>query len=179
MIARPFLLPCIPWFRYHAEMTSIEQKYILDLPTGQIPQLILTAKNGIVTGITMQPERIEHNNSAPPEVFKIIAEQLTLYSQQAHNQWTVSLATIGTPFQQRVWQYLQTIPLGTTQSYGQIAKALSSSARAVGNACRANPFLLVVPCHRVVKKSGIGGFAGQLDGEAVAIKQWLLEHEKQ
>ena len=88
------------------------------------------------------------------------------------------LADKGTPFQRRVWQYLQSIPMGTTQSYGHVAKALNSSARAVGNACRANPFLLVVPCHRVVKSTGIGGFGGKVDGEAIAIKQWLLAHEK-
>jgi methylated-DNA-[protein]-cysteine S-methyltransferase len=74
---------------------------------------------------------------------------------------------------------LQSIPLGTTQTYGDIAKALNSSARAIGNACRANPYLLLVPCHRVVKSNNIGGFGGKIDGEAIAIKQWLLAHEKQ
>ena len=69
--------------------------------------------------------------------------------------------------------------MGTTQTYGEVAKALNSSARAVGSACRANPYLLIVPCHRVVKSSDIGGFGGKIDGEAIAIKHWLLAHEKQ
>lgn len=166
------------FLRYHAAMTATQQHYIVTLTTGPIHQLKLTAQNDVITGISMQTEYAE-STTPVPAIFESLVEQLTRYSQQAHNQWTVPLATQGTPFQQRVWQYLQTIPLGSTQTYGDIAKALSSSARAVGNACRANPFLLVVPCHRVVKRSNIGGFAGQLDGEAVAIKQWLLEHEKQ
>ena len=107
-----------------------------------------------------------------------ITQQLCQYSEQAHNNWSLGLPESGTAFQRRVWQYLQTIPMGTTQSYGEVAQALNSSARAVGNACRANPYLLVVPCHRVVKSNGIGGFGGKIDGEAIAIKQWLLAHER-
>ena len=49
--------------------------------------------------------------------------------------------------------------------------------RAVGQACRANPCPIVVPCHRVVAVKGLGGFAGDRDGRKLAIKRWLLRHE--
>jgi methylated-DNA-[protein]-cysteine S-methyltransferase len=83
----------------------------------------------------------------------------------------------GTPFQRRVWQRLMQIPPGETQTYGQLAQELDSSPRAIGNACRANPCPLVVPCHRVVGKQGLGGFAGKTSGPKLQLKRWLLTHE--
>jgi methylated-DNA-[protein]-cysteine S-methyltransferase len=83
----------------------------------------------------------------------------------------------GTAFQQRVWHELLQIPLGHTLTYGQLARQLGSSPRAIGNACRANPCPLVVPCHRVVGKTGLGGFAGKNSGPKLQIKRWLLMHE--
>ncbi len=83
----------------------------------------------------------------------------------------------GTHFQQRVWQELRAIPVGQVLTYGALAERLASSPRAVGNACRRNPVPIVVPCHRVVARDGLGGFAGDSGGPLVAIKQWLLEHE--
>ncbi len=76
------------------------------------------------------------------------------------------------------------IPSGEVKTYGALAAQLGSSAKAVGNACRNNPFPLVIPCHRVVAASGIGGYAGdtlqQQKGEIefMQIKQWLLAHEQ-
>ena len=62
-------------------------------------------------------------------------------------------------------------------TYGEMAKKLDSSPRAVGNACRANPLPIIIPCHRVVSQSGIGGYGGHTEGEVLAIKEWLLHHE--
>jgi methylated-DNA-[protein]-cysteine S-methyltransferase len=84
----------------------------------------------------------------------------------------------GTPFQRRVWRALQRIPSGRVQSYGALARRLQSSPRAVGNACRANPVPIVVPCHRVVAVNGDGGFMGKRGGRALALKRWLLAHER-
>jgi methylated-DNA-[protein]-cysteine S-methyltransferase len=68
----------------------------------------------------------------------------------------------GTPFQRRVWQQIAAIPTHQTRSYGEIAKALHNAPRAVGQACGANPFPVVVPCHRVLAAGGgLGGFARQ------------------
>lgn len=82
--------------------------------------------------------------------------------------------TIGTSFQQLVWRELMAIPEGQTRTYGEVASAVGSpgAARAVGAACGANPFLLRVPCHRVVGVNGLGGFALGLP-----LKKRLLELE--
>lgn len=103
--------------------------------------------------------------------------QLKAYFNNAQFEWTLPLAEQGTVFQRKVWQYLQTIPSGETRTYSELAHALDTSARAIGNACRANPFAIVVPCHRVVSKSGIGGYYGKKDGSEIDLKQWLLDHE--
>ncbi len=83
----------------------------------------------------------------------------------------------GTAFQQRVWLSLLAIPAGDVVTYGELAAQLKSSARAVGQACRRNPSPIVVPCHRVVAASGLGGFAGDTAGAMSDIKRWLLHHE--
>ena len=80
----------------------------------------------------------------------------------------------GTAFQKKVWRYLQKIPYGQTHTYSSVAKALGTAgaARAVGSACAKNPYLILVPCHRVVAQKGLGGFALGL-----RVKQRLLNHE--
>lgn len=89
----------------------------------------------------------------------------------------LDLAPAGTPFQQRVWRALQAIPCGAVLSYGELAAELGSAPRAVGQACRRNPIPVLVPCHRVVARGGIGGYAGATAGPRLAVKQWLLAHE--
>ena len=83
----------------------------------------------------------------------------------------------GTAFQRRVWGEIAAIPCHQTKSYGELAKALHNAPRAVGQACGANPFPLVVPCHRVIASGGaLGGFARQRGGFLLEIKRWLLAH---
>jgi len=90
--------------------------------------------------------------------------------------FSMPLLLKGTPFQQRVWQALQTIPIGQTMTYGQLAKKVGTHPRAIGGACRANPLPIVIPCHRVVGQAQLGGYVGN-DPEKISIKQWLLQHE--
>jgi methylated-DNA-[protein]-cysteine S-methyltransferase len=83
--------------------------------------------------------------------------------------------TNGTPFQRQVWQALREIPLGTTISYGELAKRIGrpKAVRAVGLANGSNPVGVIVPCHRVIGSNGsLTGYGGGLPR-----KQWLLEHE--
>ncbi len=81
----------------------------------------------------------------------------------------------GTTFQKQVWRLIAQIPFGARLTYGDLAKKLGNTnyARAVGGACNSNPVALLIPCHRVVGKNTLGGFAG---GEV--IKEMLLELEK-
>ncbi len=111
------------------------------------------------------------------DVAAYVVAQLELYFRNPHWCFDLPLLPQGTEFQRRVWQALRLIPLGTTVTYGQLAWRLESSARAVGGACRANPIALIVPCHRVVAATGVGGFMGHGQGQTIGIKEWLLQHE--
>ncbi|TAK85873.1 MAG: methylated-DNA--[protein]-cysteine S-methyltransferase [Betaproteobacteria bacterium] len=106
------------------------------------------------------------------------ARQLERYAADPDFEFDLPLAAAGSAFQRRVWQAMCRIPRGRTRTYGELARALDSAPRAVGQACGANPFPLVIPCHRVVAASGIGGFAHHAGGFHVDIKRWLLRHEK-
>jgi AraC family transcriptional regulator, regulatory protein of adaptative response / methylated-DNA-[protein]-cysteine methyltransferase len=91
-------------------------------------------------------------------------------------QVSLPLDLRGTPFQLKVWSALQTIPMGATCSYSDLAKMIGDPAavRAVANACASNPVPLIVPCHRVVRKNGgLGGY-----GLGVGRKRALLRHEQ-
>ena len=110
-------------------------------------------------------------------VLKELGEQLRRYFAEPNSCFEINTQNQGTAYQRRVWQALQSIPAGQTRTYGQLARQLHSSPRAVGNACRQNPLPLLVPCHRVVAATGLGGFGGKTQGKRVAMKRWLLEHE--
>ena len=104
--------------------------------------------------------------------------QLRAYLKDPTYQFNLPLAPAGTAFQQRVWAGIAAIPAGQTRTYGALADTLKSSARAVGGACGANPFPVIVPCHRVIASDGsLGGFAGQRCGFLLEVKRWLLHHE--
>ncbi|MBK7900458.1 MAG: methylated-DNA--[protein]-cysteine S-methyltransferase [Azonexus sp.] len=84
----------------------------------------------------------------------------------------------GTTFQRRVWEQIAAIPCGRTRTYGEVARSLNNAPRAVGQACGANPFPLVVPCHRVIgAAASLGGFARHGGGFLLDVKRWLLTHE--
>ncbi len=102
-----------------------------------------------------------------------VREALEAYAAGERRDFELALAPVGSPFQQRVWAALRLIPYGTTRTYGDLARQLGSSARAIGRANATNPICLIVPCHRVIGADGsLTGFAF---GEP--IKHTLLAHE--
>ena len=82
-------------------------------------------------------------------------------------------------FDEKVWKLMEKIPRGKVTTYSLIARKLNTRAyRAVGNACRKNPYAPRVPCHRVVRSDGtIGGFSGQTSGKTIEKKIRLLRKE--
>jgi len=108
-----------------------------------------------------------------------VAGQVQHYLAQADFRFKLPLPLIGSDFQRRVWAAIASIPRGEVRTYGQIAKQIKSAPRAVGQACGANWFPLIIPCHRVTAAGGLGGFAHQDDeqGFHLGVKRWLLAHE--
>ena len=106
----------------------------------------------------------------------LAAKQVVQYLKQATTEFNVPAQQAGTAFQQKVWRAIAAIPRGQTRTYSELALQIGSGPRAVANACGANRLPLVIPCHRVVAKSGLGGFM-QGTHNGWLIKQWLLQHE--
>lgn len=105
-----------------------------------------------------------------------LLQQLQEYFERNRRDFDVPTAPRGTPFQQQVWQTLKTIPFGETRSYEDIARAIGrpSAVRAVARANATNPIQILIPCHRVIAKSGaLSGYSG-----GVWRKQKLLELER-
>lgn len=95
------------------------------------------------------------------------------FAGQAPDPWALSLRPAGTAFQRRVWEALRRIPYGATRSYGDLARELGTSPRAVGAAAGRNPISILIPCHRLMGADGnLTGYAGGL-----AVKEALLRLE--
>ncbi|MFN7085584.1 MAG: methylated-DNA--[protein]-cysteine S-methyltransferase [Burkholderiales bacterium] len=106
-----------------------------------------------------------------------VCRQVERYLDDPDFRFDLPFEPGGTPFQRSVWQTICTIPRGSTLSYRDIAGKLGSAPRPVGSACGANRIPLVIPCHRVVGRNGLGGFMHARAGFPLDIKRWLLKHE--
>ena len=123
---------------------------------------------------------LEPQAESPPEnaLAAEAVRQIRAYLADPAQAFDLPLAVSGSAFQRRVWQQIAAIPLHRTRTYGEIAGLLERAPRAVGQACGANPFPLVIPCHRVIAADGrLGGFARQRGGFLLDVKRWLLSHE--
>ena len=102
------------------------------------------------------------------------ARQFTAYFDGKLSRFNLPLAASGTEFDQRVWAAMRAIPYGETRTYGDLAHATDSGPRAIGGACGRNSIPIIVPCHRVLARGGLGGYSG---GNGLPTKQWLLALE--
>ena len=146
---------------------------VLDSPLGKLGACFqdrhVARLDYVAAAVPLQP--------ATTAVGRQVAAQLKQYFINPRQPFTLVLDLQGSAFQCRVWEALRHIPAGQTLTYGELAARLDSGARAVGNACRHNPVSIIVPCHRVVSASGIGGYSGRTEGRQIDRKQWLLGHE--
>jgi methylated-DNA-[protein]-cysteine S-methyltransferase len=108
------------------------------------------------------------------DAFEDLRTQLDEYFDGSRREFHLPMHARGTAFQQRVWRALCDIPYGQTRSYGEIAAAAGGSARSVGQANGCNPIPIIIPCHRVVAASDLGGYSC---GEGLATKRFLLALE--
>jgi methylated-DNA-[protein]-cysteine S-methyltransferase len=157
-------------------MTATAKEYAAKLRT-PFAVLGLRSDGKALTAVCYLP--LSERARAPGDhVAKRAAREIAQYLRDPSHRIDVPLAPRGTPFQRRVWEAVAAIPLGESRTYAEIARAVGSAPRAVGQACGANPLALVVPCHRVVGSRGsLGGFMNAAAGDPIAIKRWLLTHE--
>jgi methylated-DNA-[protein]-cysteine S-methyltransferase len=138
----------------------------------------IRTQEGRVRELVYLPPSYEEK-AADNEVAAQAAEQVGRYLADPDFRFDLPLFEAGTDFQRRVWGEISSIPRGSVKTYGQLAKTVGSAPRAVGQACGANWFPLIIPCHRVTASGGLGGFSNQDDenGFHLSVKRWLLRHE--
>lgn len=148
---------------------------VLGLPLGKIG---IRTEAGLIAELCYLPP---HFDALAPQdaLAELAAKQLERYCADADYVFDLPLRPAGTPYQQRVWEAIRSIPRGSVRTYGELASHLGSVPRAVGQACGANWYPVVIPCHRVTAASGLGGFSRSDDqnGYLLGIKRWLLAHE--
>ncbi len=125
--------------------------------------------------------------SRPNFVTEQARQQLEEYFEGKREEFTLFYVCNGTDFERWVWSLLSQIPYGKVVTYGQLAEAMGqpTACRAVANAVGKNPFLILLPCHRVVAADGLGGFSAGLEakrrllhGEGVEISEKMAFSEK-
>ena len=146
---------------------------------------------GIKTNADVITEMVYVPSSVPAQTpaksNKLVVEAVTQfkrYFKSPEMRFDLPLAARGSDFQQRVWGVIASLKAGELLSYGEVAKRIQSAPRAVGQACGANWYPLVIPCHRVVAAGqrgyALGGFAHHADqdgGFHAQVKRALLAHE--
>ncbi|MGR3512156.1 MAG: methylated-DNA--[protein]-cysteine S-methyltransferase [Paracoccaceae bacterium] len=100
--------------------------------------------------------------------------QIDAYFDGRLDRFDLPLHIDGSPLQRAVCDAMRAIPLGETRTYGDLAKELGAPAQAIGQACGGNPIPVIIPCHRVLGATSLGGFSG---GTGIETKVALLKHE--
>jgi methylated-DNA-[protein]-cysteine S-methyltransferase len=148
--------------------SGAEEVIKIHTPAGQ---LVLSSRQGVICKADWEPDdglcQQDHG----------IQREFKQYWLNTDKHIYIKVLKQGSAYRHKVWAELCKIPFGETMTYSALAGKIDSSARAVGNACRDNPYPVIIPCHRVVSISGMGGYCGQTDGDFMAIKYKLLDYE--
>lgn len=142
----------------------------------RVPQLSLHSPAGDLTvseqdGALVALDWGWGRDQTPTPLLLRAREQLHEYFDGVRTTFDLPLAPMGTLYRQRVWRALLAIPYGDVRSYSEIAVIAGGSARSVGGANGSNPLPILIPCHRVLARNGLGGYSG---GDGPDTKRYLL-----
>lgn len=144
---------------------------IIDTPTGP---LSVTEDKGAIM-------RVQWHGPAGQDDSPLLQKtrlQIGEYFNGTRTEFDLPLRVDGSDFQRAVCDAMLAIPFGETVTYGDISKQLNVPAQAIGQACGGNPIPLIIPCHRVLGATGLGGFSGDGGGlNGIELKVQLLRHE--
>lgn len=146
---------------------------IVDSPIGKLG---VKTSNQQVTGVDFLTKTTPLFH-ATDKFTTLITNQFHQYFSSKKFEFSLPYTLNGSEFQQQVLKAVATLPYGATFTYSELAAHLNTHPRAIGNACRRNPLPVIIPCHRIIAKGGNGGYAGQMSGELMAIKLWMINHE--
>jgi len=143
-----------------------------------ICEIGIAENNNKITNVFFKKQTKELKNATEKEteMIKTASIQLNEYFNGKRKEFNLPIYLCGTEFQNKVWNFLKTIPYGKTASYKEVAEKIGKNKayRAVGNANNHNPIAIIIPCHRIIGSNGkMTGYAGGID-----IKEKLLKLEK-
>lgn len=132
--------------------------------------LKICSENESITEISIADD----GQSAGDTITAEAVRQLSNYFDGKLTEFNLPLNPVSSEFQKKVWNVLLSIPYGKSLTYGEVAELAGNkkACRAVGNAVGRNPLLIVIPCHRVKAKNGLGGFSAGIE-----VKKYLVRKE--
>lgn len=135
-----------------------------------IGPLTVTEEDHAITGVVFGSMKA-CGNMTP--LLHRVRREIRAYFREGKKKFSIPTQVSGTPFQCSVWNAIAKIPYGKTATYGDIALRIGRprAARAIGSACGANPVPVLVPCHRILGSSGLGGFQGGLKKKEILLKR--------
>ena len=143
----------------------------VDTPIGLV---VVIARDGRIARLLWGRETADYPPTEETPLLREAARQLTDYFDGKRTQFDLPLELSASPFERQVQEKMLAIPYGETRTYGDIANELDTYGQPVGQACGANGIPIIVPCHRVLSATGLGGFSG---AGGVETKILLLKHE--
>ncbi|MEM9104557.1 MAG: methylated-DNA--[protein]-cysteine S-methyltransferase [Pseudomonadota bacterium] len=143
----------------------------VDTPVGRI---VLIERNGKLTQLLWDRDSAAIPPTEETPLLREAARQLRAYFDGTLTAFDLPLALSESPFERKVQEAMLAIPHGETRTYGDIARDLDTYGQPVGQACGANTIPIIVPCHRVLSATGLGGFSGE---GGIDMKIRLLKHE--
>lgn len=154
-------------------MSASTATAVIASPVGPIE---LVADEDALLGLTIRPDAVPGGNVEAHPVLRETARQLAGYFSGTRRAFALPLAPLSSPRGEVLRNGIASIPYGETLSYGALANIVESAPRAVGQACRRNPFPIIIPCHRVTSSAGPEHYSG---GHGVDTKTWLNRFEQQ
>jgi methylated-DNA-[protein]-cysteine S-methyltransferase len=152
--------------------------YALHLATLQTPvgTIVLEGNRDALTAVRIlgPDDRVPDGGCPPDSPVTVATDQLREYFAGTRQHFDIPLAPLPSMRGMALRQGMIDIAYGTTTTYGMLAQALHSAPRAIGQACRRNPFPIIVPCHRVTSTSGPEYYSG---GNGATTKAWLIDFE--
>lgn len=142
----------------------------------KIGKIAIAQEGDYITDVFFKDVKNVEGSIIETDLIKQTAKQIEEYLEGTRKEFDIAIKLNGTEFQKRVWKKLMDIDYGKLASYGEIAESVQSpkASRAIGMANNKNPIIIIVPCHRVIGKSGkLVGYAAGLD-----VKEYLINLER-
>ncbi len=140
----------------------------------KIGLLSISEANGCIVSLNWEEKEKKIPNNVASGLINEAKRQIEAFLEGKLLVFNLPISLAGSVFQKKVYSLLSSICFGEVRTYGELAKTIPSSPRAVGNACASNPLPIIIPCHRVLAKSGLGGYSGP---GGIKTKKFLLDLE--